>query len=299
MDLSQLRAFVEVARTGNLTRASQTLALSQPALSSRIRQLEGEIGVQLFERSARGMTLTLPGSELYREACQTLEAARGFVSRARAITTPLSGRVRLGTISEPLALRLGEFLSTMVSECPEVVVSLTQAISGVVIERLLERELDAGYVIGDMHDAHIHCLPLMPVELNVVAPRDWAARLAGAGWAELGELPWVGTPQQCSYSSIMQNLFAQRGIAPRMVAEADHDNMLRNLVARGLGVSLLREDLAQFGAASGDLWIWPVEAVTTTLSFVQRADEMDTPLGATLREKVQRVWTKTPEEALV
>lgn len=290
MDLSQLRAFVEVARSGNLTRASLELSLSQPALSSRIRLLEEEIGVLLFERTARGMALTASGDILFSEAERTLAAANGFVSRARSITETLSGRIRLGTISEPVALRLGEFLSIMVIECPNVTISLTQAVSGTVVEQLLSRQLDAGHVIGPVDDARIYCQPLMVVRLCVVAPKAWAARVANADWAALGGLPWVGAPAHCSYNVIMRKLFAERGIAPRIVAEADQDTMLRSLVARGMGLSILREDQAQVGIASGDLMQCPDAWLHSELCFLQRIDDAHTPLGMTLRQHVAKVW---------
>jgi DNA-binding transcriptional LysR family regulator len=297
MDLSQLRAFVEVARSGNLTRASLELSLSQPALSSRIRLLEDEIGVLLFERTARGMTLTASGDVLFAEAERTLKAANGFVSRARAMTASLSGRVRLGTISEPVALRVGEFLSMMVIECPNVTVSLTQAVAGTIVEQLLARQLDAAYVIGRVDDPRISCLPLMDVRLCVAAPKAWASRLIDADWSTLGAMPWVGAPANCSYNGIMRKLFAEHGIAPRIVAEADQDTMLRSLVARGGGLSVLREDQARAGVAAGDLYLCPGTGLHSELCFVQRMDDTQTLLGMTLRRKVAQVWAVSEEVA--
>jgi len=117
MDLPQLRAFIEVAREGNLTRAAAILHLSQPALSTRIRLLEEEIGLKLFERAAKGMVLTRHGEVMYADAERTLEAARSFVTRAKTFVTDLNGRIAIGTISEPVALRLGEFLSSTRTRC--------------------------------------------------------------------------------------------------------------------------------------------------------------------------------------
>ena len=69
MEISQLRAFVEIAKLGQLTRAADRLHLSQPALSGQLKALEESLGVSLFERSSSGMTLTSGGRSLLRAIC--------------------------------------------------------------------------------------------------------------------------------------------------------------------------------------------------------------------------------------
>lgn len=115
MDLHKLRTFVTIAQEGNLTRASEALHLSQPAVSAQIKALEDELGLKLFHRLTRGMELTPAGKVLLEEAEKALMAARNVAARAQHLRSGISGEFRLGTISEPLILRLGEFLSALTS----------------------------------------------------------------------------------------------------------------------------------------------------------------------------------------
>ena len=290
MDLPQLRAFLEVAREGNLTRAANALFLSQPALSSRIKALEDELGLKLFERSAKGMSLTRYGEILAEEAARTVHAARAFMSRAKTINSSMHGQIRLGTIIEPVALRLGEFLSGMLVACPNVTISISQGISGVVIDRILSGELDAGYVIGKTDEAGLISTQLGAVRFLIAGPPDWRDRLNAAGWSDLGDYPWVGTPPKCSYNRIMQDLFARKDLRPRRIAEADEENMLRSLVARGLGLSILREDQALAAASAGEVCIWPHGDTHSVLCFIQRADEAHAAVHTSMIEVVRSVW---------
>jgi DNA-binding transcriptional LysR family regulator len=290
MDLPQLRAFIEVAREGNLTRAAAILHLSQPALSTRIRLLEEEIGLKLFERAAKGMVLTRHGEVMYADAERTLEAARSFVTRAKTFVTDLNGRIAIGTISEPVALRLGEFLSSMLTVYPHVTVSISQAISGIVVERILSRELDAGFIIGRAHRPELSSVELAPVRFLVVGPSEWSEKLLSCAWSDLENYPWVGTPPKCSYTDIIRELFSTHGINPRRVAEVDQENMIKSLVARGVGLSILREDQAIAAATAGEMAIWPHGDTHSVLSFVQRADAAGTHFNASITRVVQNVW---------
>ena len=93
MDIHQLKTFVAVAREGSITRASELLHLSQPAASAHIKAIEDAVGLALFDRTPRGMSLTHEGRRLLAKAEQTLAAHRDLMeeaSGARRIVTPLT-----------------------------------------------------------------------------------------------------------------------------------------------------------------------------------------------------------------
>src|SRR5258706_499762 len=85
MELNQLRAFVEIAKVGQLTRAAERLHLSQPALSGQLKALEETLGVSLFERSSSGMTLTAGGRSLLGEAESILAATQQLKQAAQQL----------------------------------------------------------------------------------------------------------------------------------------------------------------------------------------------------------------------
>src|SRR5258708_26585596 len=111
MEFNRLRSFVVVAETGHLTRAAEKLHISQPALSAQIRALEDELDLTLFDRTSTGRTLTAAGERLLAGADRILAEAQAFQAEAQALKGGISGRARLGTLSDPEFIRLGDFMS--------------------------------------------------------------------------------------------------------------------------------------------------------------------------------------------
>lgn len=183
MDLQQLRTFTVIAQEGSLARASAQLFLSQPAISAQIKALESELRVKLFDRTPKGMTLTFAGKSLLHEATNALIAANNVSAKAQYFRqNAVSGEFKLGTISEPIVLRLGEFLATLIEKYPELRLSLSQGISGDISSRILNREIHAGYVIGEPQNPKISSIKIAPITLRVVAPAKWKDRLSDATW---------------------------------------------------------------------------------------------------------------------
>src|SRR5438552_1417913 len=124
MELYQLRSFAAVAELGHLTRAAEKLHISQPALSAQIKALEDEFGVALFERLPSGMELTPAGRGLVAEAEKIVAAAQALRSRAHALRGEVAGRVKLGTVSDPDFIRVGDFLAQAIDAFPELEIEL-------------------------------------------------------------------------------------------------------------------------------------------------------------------------------
>jgi len=290
MDLNQLKTFVAVAETGNLTRASEVLFLSQPAVSAQIKALESELGVTLFNRNARGMTLTIAGNVLKQDALRALNAAKHVVSRAQTFRSGLIGECNIGTISEPIMLHLGELLSMLMKTHPNLSMKLTQSISGIVVDQLLDGTLQGGYVIGNIDDVRIASITVRPVTLRIVAPYDWKERIGHASWQDIAKLPWISMPKKCSFSRITENMFARHGLSPSCVVTVDQEGTLRKLVSSGIGLALMREDVALDAESKQELVIWPEGAETTVLNFIYLHSEADTPIVHALRQGIHAVW---------
>lgn len=110
MDYALLRAFLAVAREGNLTRAATQLHVTQPAVSLQIKNLQEMLGVALFTRTSHGLLLTRDGEALLPHAERALSAASDMTRAAAALRHEVGGILRIGTILDPEFLRLGGFL---------------------------------------------------------------------------------------------------------------------------------------------------------------------------------------------
>ncbi|WP_449371634.1 LysR family transcriptional regulator [Thiomonas sp.] len=285
-----MKTFVTVAETANLTKASELLFLSQPAVSAQIKALESELGVALFQRTARGMTLTVAGQALKQDALRALAAAKGVLSRARSFRVGISGECRIGTISEPVILRLGELLSELTKAHPNLSLRLSQSISGIVVENLLEGRLHGGFVIGEVDDSRIASISVHTITLRVVAPFAWRERVLDADWGDIAGHPWIGMPAKCSFQRTTANLFARHGLRPRIIVEADQESTVRQMVASGLGLALMREDVALDAEAKREVAIWPKGMESGTLNFIYLKSETNSPIIPALCDGVRKVW---------
>ena len=172
MELYQLRSFVAIAQEGNLTRAAERVFTSAPAVSAQLKALEDELGVKLFERSARGMTLTAPGRRLLDEAERTLASASRLRSAADQIRGTAQGAVRLGTVTDPVTLRLGDVLVELAERHPQVSLQLRHGLSSQTLAGVRSGELDCAYMLADDETlAGLELRRLGPIDLVVALPR--------------------------------------------------------------------------------------------------------------------------------
>jgi DNA-binding transcriptional LysR family regulator len=143
----------------------------------------------------------------------------------------------------------------------------------------------------------VAAVPLRHFAYRVVAPMAWRGRVENAPWEEIVAMPWVMTPPISTHSALAGELFREHGISPARRVEADHEAVISSLVVAGLGVSLMREDLAVEAAAKGEVALWGDKRLLTTLSFVYLAEREEEPVVRALREVLARVWMDAEESA--
>jgi DNA-binding transcriptional LysR family regulator len=202
----------------------------------------------------------------------------------------VAGRVRVGTLADPGLLRLGALLAAAVERHPLLEIELHHEVSGAAFEKVRDGELDASFYYGPLSHPSVASLALRHVVYRVAGPADWADRLVAADDAAVAALPWVMTPSISTHHALATQFFAQRGLSPATVVEADNEQVIRSLVVAGVGVSLVREDAALEAEAAGEVCLWPHAQIETTLQFLwPRARSAEPALGA-LVALVGDVW---------
>jgi DNA-binding transcriptional LysR family regulator len=290
MELSQLRAFVAIAKVGQLTRAAEKLHLSQPALSGQIKALEEALGLSLFERTSSGMTLTAGGRTLLGEAERILGSIQQLQQTAQHLQGRPAGRLRLGTVLDPATLRLGDFLSRAIEAHPLIDIELHQLFSGAAFEGVREGTLDASFFFGSIADATVRGEPLRPLTYRVVLPAEWKLPQRHTDWTAIAARPWILAPPTSSHRQLAMELFQRRGVAPVQVIEADNESVILNLVAAGVGASIAREELALASAQEGRITVWPGAELATRLWFIFGAQRAQDPLLEAMRSVLREVW---------
>ena len=290
MDLNQLRSFVAVAKLGHLTRAAETLHLSQPALSGHIKALEERFGVSLFERSSSGMTLTPSGRRLLAEAEQIIGAVQHLEHAAQELRGQPTGILKLGTVLDPAVLRVGDLLVRARDRYPQIEIELSHVMSSDGLERVRSGALDASFYFGALPESDLHCIPLRDMVYRVAIPAAWADELLDAPWETVAERPWIVAPEPSSHRQLVMELFRDRAPPPERIIEADNESVINNLVESGVGISLLRDESATQSVEAGRSLIWRGSQVTTRLWLVHAADRDADPLLTALREVLREVW---------
>lgn len=171
MDLKQLRAFLTVAETGNVTRAADMLHLVQPAVSRQIRLLEEDVGTPLFERERHGMALTEAGQALVgyaRRALLELDRARMELSGRNAGS--VSGLVTLGLLPSTVDLLSSALVSALAAAYPEIRVRIAVGYAGTLMQWLASGEVDAALLYGAERSAEIQTTALIEEALWVIGP---------------------------------------------------------------------------------------------------------------------------------
>ncbi len=290
MELYQLRAFAAVAEEGHLTRAAERLHVSQPALSGQIKALERDFEVRLFERTSAGMVLTAAGRELLPLARRVLAAADELKRASRQLQGEVAGTLRLGTVSNPAAIRLGDLLAAAVARHPRMELEVHREVSGAALEGVREGRLDASFYFGDA-PRDVFALRLRDFVYCVAGPAAWANRIEGAGWDQIAALPWILTPAISTHNRLVTRLFEQQGVEPpQRRVEADEESVIESLIVSGVGLSLMQEQSARARLRSGEICLWERARLRTTLWFVCAAERRDEPLLRALIDLVRDTW---------
>ncbi|NEX63544.1 LysR family transcriptional regulator [Noviherbaspirillum galbum] len=291
MDLTQIKAFVTVAREGNLTRAADKLHLTQPAVSLQIKSLQSELKLQLFTRTPAGMSLTNDGTKLLPFAERVMESMAEFRQGAQSLHSTLSGALSIGTILDPEFIRLGPFLKRLVETYPQLTTQLQHGMSGWVLQQVKAGALDMGFFLGTP-GKECHYQTLTTFNYSVVAPQGWKSRVAGKDWVALSRLPWIWTPPESAHHRLLTKVFAQAKVTPNTVAMVDQEPSMLDLVKSGVGLSLVRESIALREAHIHGLVIADAVSITTDLSFIALAKRRHEPTIAAVFDLLHALWAR-------
>lgn len=289
MELSQLRAFLTVAKEGNLTRAAQQLHLTQPAVSLQIKALQQSLKVQLFLRTPTGMALTSDGAKLLPLAERVISGSVELMHAAQALNSTMSGHLAIGTILDPEFTRLGAFLKLLVEAHPHISTRLQQGMSGWVEQQIRNGDLDVGYFVGTPA-RDCHSLVLTSFVYNVVAPQGWRRRVEDKDWKSLATLPWVWSPPESVHNRLLTKVFDQYQVNPGKVAMVDQEASMLDLVKSGIGLSLVRDSVALREARAHGLVIANAVSVTTELSFLCLNSRRQESAIAHAFQLMQNLW---------
>ena len=248
MEIRRLRYFLAVAETGHITRAAEQLGLKQPPLSQQIRALEEELGLALFKRHAKGVTLTDAGRELQTEARRIVDSMALLTQRMQRFAAGRRGLLSIGFTSSAAA---HAFTPRVLRECrseyPDVDLQISENNAAELIEALAEHRLHFGFLrvpVARPDGLVFETLLTEPAVLALPVDHALAQRYKPTQAVPLealrGEaLILVRRPGAPGlYANLLARL-EQRGVAVHVVAEVERMMSNINLVASGTGISIV------------------------------------------------------------
>lgn len=250
-NVKYLEAFVAVADLGSFRRAAERLNTTQPNISARIANLEGQLGLTLMERDAGSVRLTPKGRDLLEEARAVLRAMERFVAAAGDDSLQ-DGVLRLGVAEMIAQTWLRPYLLALKERFPNVVVELTVDLSATLTASLLRRDLDLALQNGPYFEELSGCIPLGH------SPWVWVAApgLGLSGLVEAQEMlrhPILTHSRQTRpYQQVADHFGRIAGPRPRL-APASNMAVVYQMTLDGLGLSCLPEALARRALADGRL----------------------------------------------
>jgi DNA-binding transcriptional LysR family regulator len=249
MQLHQIEYFLAVAETLSFTKGAEQSNVVQSAISAAVRQLERDLGTELFERRARSISLTAAGLALLPRAREILGAVHRARDAVDSVRGTVQGTIVLGTLAHLGSVDLAGILQRLHRDYPDVVVKLRQTILGTrtSLEQLRSGALDLALVsagAGQLAGIDLH--PLHTEPLLFVCPGGH--RLAGRTEVSLAETApesFIDFPDGWGNRTSVEGAFAAAGLTRAINTEVVSFTMALELVQRNLGVAFLPESAVQ------------------------------------------------------
>ncbi|MBY4629837.1 LysR family transcriptional regulator [Rhizobium croatiense] len=252
--LRQIQYFVAVAEQGSVTRAAQNLSISQSSVTEALKELETDLGVELFERHPRGLTITHNGHQFLRHATKILASVSDARTSFSGRQSALSGTLNIGVTSLVAGYVLSDLLARYRRACPGVEVSAIEDNGGYLEHLLVGGELDvAVMVISNLRDR----MALQAEILETSPYRLWLPMghpLVSAdiiSVADIAREPLI----MLTVDEIEENtgkLLSALGARPHVAFRTRSVEPVRSLVATGAGVALLPDLVYRPWSLEGD-----------------------------------------------
>jgi DNA-binding transcriptional LysR family regulator len=276
MLIAQLEAFLAVAEQRSVSRAARLLYLTQPALSARLRNLERDLGAELFDRTPTGVRLTEAGHAFRPFAQRALQT----VADGRRVLTELvsgdgGGRLVLGAAPAASTYLLPALVRRFQDAYPEVQIIVLTGHSEEVLELVLRERVQLG-IVRELGHPDIVTVPISVDEVVLVVRPDhgFAAREA-IGVEELDGARLIMFDRTTSYHELTTPFFRETGVVPKALMEVDNVEAAKKLVQQGLGAAMLpRSAVAEELAAATlvEVAITDAPPVRRTIAAIRRRE---------------------------
>lgn len=293
LTLKQLRAFVAVAEAEHFTRAAERLDLSQSAVSTLVRQLERNLGLRLFDRHTRVLSLTQAGSEILLVAKRAVSDIEGVIESSRELSSLHRGRVAIASGTLQAALFLPRMIRAFGERHPKIRFTIHDVPEITIGEMVLNGAVDLG--VGTVPPGDNEIISTMlntDVFLVVMRPDDPLANKRDLRWRDLENVRLIGPQRGNPIRERLENELIREGIdlaAHRSLQEVSLPLTIIGMVEGGLGVAIMTTAVARLARSMGLVTRTPDSPIIAReISLVSRRNRSLSPAARQFRDFLLR-----------
>lgn len=284
----QLRAFETTARLLSVTRAAESMHLSQPTVSVQLKELAKAVGEPLFEYSGRKLRLTQTGDALQQTVGELVDCWQRFESSLNEQRGLVRGHLRIAAVTTAEYF-VPDLIGPFAAAHPGVEFELTIENRDRVVQRLQQRSDDLVVMMLPPQDLPLRSLPFLDNPLIVIAPLAHARAQQSMDLDDLAEERWLMREPGSGTRRVAEQYFAEHGFRPKIAMSLGSNEAIKHSVAAGLGIAVISRlavsqsasaDLASLGLVELKVSGFPIER---RWSLVWRNDQ---PLSATAKRFV-------------
>lgn len=246
IELRHLRYFLAVAEDLHFRKAAERLFISQPGLSRQIKQMEEDLGIQLFERHNRKVVLTSAGEYLKNELTRNLKSLDNSIKHAKLLQDGKHGKLEFGYVGSAMQELIPNLLVTFKKEHPNVQFGLKEMDNQKQIESLLHQKIDIGFVRLDRVPRGLSIQPILKENFCLVLPHNHPINSSNfRTLTQLKNEPFILFDPSYSpsyYEKVMQ-IFTDNGFSPIISHNTIHAASIYKLVENNFGLSIVPKSL--------------------------------------------------------
>ena len=262
MELKQLQSFCSVVKYKSFTKAAEKLYLSQPTVSTHVRQLEEEFQTSLIVRTTKSVEVTPRGQELYECACNIVNLRDNLM---RSWSDEDEKMIRIGASTIPSAYMLPQILPAFRAIRPASQFHVFQSDSQGIVDGLLCGAFDVGLIGADMHEETLELTPFYADRMVLITPvNEHFLQFSENGGITLEEIcrePMLLREKGSGSKKCISSYFERVGVDENdliITARLNDQESIKNLVAGGLGISIISEKAAEDAVKAGHLLTFPL-----------------------------------------
>ena len=240
MEIRQLKAFLAIAEAKTFTAGARRVNVTQAAISMQIRQLEDEVGLQLFTRTPRRVILTEAGEHLLDRARKILREHDSALAEIAEIAGAAFGRLRIGSASGTFAMhQLPTIMQRLKEKFPNAELSVASGTSQKLVDKMMHGETDIAFISLPVENTNVTTESLFSDEIVAIGhPKHPLAKEKFISAPSLAGERLILGEQGGNTRRMIDDFFAAANVRPNVVMELSRQEAINEMVANGLGVGM-------------------------------------------------------------